>query len=96
MSKWIIGDIHGTYFTMLALIEKVYKKDSNAEIIFVGDFVDKGPRSKEVLEYILPRIESGEFKAVKGNHEGLMYNGIYHPFSSNWSYNGLFSYNTFI
>jgi len=88
MSKWCISDVHGCYLTMLALIEKVKEKDSEAEFIFTGDFVDRGPKSKEVLEYILPRIESGEFKAVKGNHEEIMHNGIYHPFSSNWDSNG--------
>jgi len=44
MSKWVIGDIHGTYDTMIALIEKVRAKDENAEIIFTGDFVDAAAR----------------------------------------------------
>jgi len=88
MSIWCISDVHGCYLTMLALIEKVKAKDSEAEFIFTGDFIDRGPKSKDVLGYILPRIESGEFKAVKGNHEEIMYNGIYHPFGSNWDDNG--------
>jgi len=82
--KWIIGDVHGCLDTMLALMERVKEKDSGAEFIFTGDFVDRGPNSKGVLEYILPRIDSGEFRAVKGNHEEIMYNGIHHPFRSNW------------
>ena len=86
--KYIIGDIHGCYFTLIALIDKIYKKDSEAEIIFTGDFVDRGPASKEVLEYILPRIESGEFRAVRGNHEEIMYNGVNYPFGANWEANG--------
>jgi len=88
MSIWCISDVHGCYLTMLALMEKVKTKDSEAEFIFTGDFVDRGPKSKEVLEYIIPRIESEEFKAVKGNHEEIMYNGIYYPFGSNWDDNG--------
>lgn len=86
--KWCIADVHGCYLTMLALIEKVKEKDSEAEFIFTGDFVDRGPKSKEVLEYVLPRIKSGEFKAVRGNHEEIMYNAIHHPFSANWDANG--------
>jgi len=88
MSKWIIGDVHGCYLTMLELIKKIKTKDENPEIIFTADFVDRGPRSKEVLEYIIPRLETGEFEAVLGNHEEIMYNGIYHPFGSNWDANG--------
>ena len=88
MSKWICGDIHGCYLTMIALIEKIKQKDKDAEIIFSGDFVDRGPRSKDVLEYILPRIRTGEFKAVLGNHEEIMYDGIFNPLQSNWAANG--------
>jgi len=86
--KWIIGDIHGTYLTMMALIDKIKTKDENAEIIFVGDFCDKGPRSKEVIEYILSGVESGEFQAVRGNHEEIMYHGIFYPFGIDWDANG--------
>jgi len=86
--KWIISDIHGCFNTLLALIEKVKKEDENAEFIFVGDFVDRGDKSKEVLEYLIPKLKSGEYMAVQGNHEGIMYDGIYHPFGSNWGSNG--------
>jgi len=86
--KWIIGDIHGCYETMMALLEKIKSKDENPEIIFVGDFVDKGLKSKKVLEHIIPRLKSGEYKAVKGNHEELIYDGVYNPFISTWIQNG--------
>jgi len=45
-------------------------------------------RSKEVLEYIIPRLKTGEFKAVRGNHEDIMYDGLFHPIQSIWSRNG--------
>jgi len=84
MSKYIIGDIHGSYLTMLALIEKVKEKDPKAEFIFTGDYIDRGPRSAEVVEFIIEGIKSGEFQGVRGNHEGLMYEFFQSRFGSNW------------
>lgn len=46
---YIIGDIHGEYDTLIKLIEKL---PFNAEIIFVGDLIDRGAKSREVIELI--------------------------------------------
>ena len=63
---YIIGDVHGNFQTLKALISKLPK---NSEIIFVGDLVDRGLNSKEVIEFI--RINN--YKCVLGNHEKLMF-----------------------
>jgi len=83
--KWIIGDVHGCLKTLLALMDKVESQDSEAEFIFCGDFVDRGPRSAEVVDFILKGVKAKEFKAVKGNHEGLMYSYFQSKFESNWT-----------
>jgi diadenosine tetraphosphatase ApaH/serine/threonine PP2A family protein phosphatase len=83
--KWIISDIHGCMKTLLALMDKIETQDKNPEYIFVGDFVDRGPRSAEVVEFILEGVKSREFKAVKGNHESLMYLYFQSKFGSNWT-----------
>ena len=59
----IISDIAGRYKTLLALIEKM----PDDEVISIGDMIDRGPRSKEVLEWFM---ENG--KAILGNHEHFM------------------------
>jgi serine/threonine protein phosphatase 1 len=82
--KWIVGDIHGCLKTLLALMDKVEAKDPKAEFIFCGDFVDRGPRSAEVVEFILEGVKQREFKAVKGNHEGIMHSYFQSRFGSNW------------
>ncbi|MDX1810065.1 MAG: metallophosphoesterase family protein [Sulfurospirillaceae bacterium] len=66
---FIIGDVHGCYYTLLALIKKLPKK---AKLIFLGDLCDKGNFSKEVIEFV---IENGH-QCVKGNHEYMMHNFI--------------------
>lgn len=62
---YIIGDVHGNFDTLKTLIAKL---PLNSEIIFVGDLVDRGLNSKEVLEFI--RINN--YKSVLGNHERMM------------------------
>ncbi len=77
----IVGDIHGCAKTLKKLLlelgygldaEGVYKHP-NRIAIFLGDFIDRGPYQREVIEIVRPMIESGSAKAVMGNHE---YNAI--------------------
>jgi len=97
---YVIGDVHGEYDTLVKLVEKLPK---DAEIIFVGDLVDRGAKSKEVIEF----IRKNNYRCVLGNHEEFMieYGATYtksYPESTNnsfmhtWYNNGgdatLFSY----
>ena len=61
---YIIGDVHGCYRSLLALIEQLpHKFDS--KICFVGDLIDRGPASADVVEFVRTR----GYDAVMGNHE---------------------------
>jgi serine/threonine protein phosphatase 1 len=59
----IISDIAGEYDTFMALLKKM----PDDEVISVGDMVDRGPKSKEVIEFFM---KNG--KAILGNHEHMM------------------------
>lgn len=61
----IIGDVHGCYNTLMKLIEQ-FPKDQ--QICFVGDLIDRGPNSKQVLDFVL----DGRYDCVIGNHEEMM------------------------
>lgn len=65
---FIIGDVHGCLKTLEALIDKLPNQD---DIIFVGDLIDRGPSSKEVLDYIK---DHPLWQVVRGNHEDMMLN----------------------
>lgn len=81
-SRIIIGDVHGCYATLLALIAKLPK---DVPITFVGDLVDRGPHSRDVVAYV---IEKGH-DCVKGNHEDMMVASTTDLDSrANWLYNG--------
>ena len=64
---YIIGDVHGCYKTLLALIDKLPKKEQS-NICFVGDLVDKGNNSKDVVEF----VKTNNYSCVLGNHEMYM------------------------
>jgi hypothetical protein len=72
----LIGDIHGHADELVRLLESLgyatvggsYRR-SDRKVIFLGDFIDRGPHIRQVLEIVRPMIEAGHALAVMGNHE---------------------------
>lgn len=62
---YIIGDVHGCYKTLMALVNKLPK---DAKLCFVGDLIDRGPQSADVIEF----VKSNNHDCVLGNHEYMM------------------------
>lgn len=52
MSIYAIGDIHGC-FEKLEQLFKIITLEEDDEIIFLGDYIDRGPDSKEVIDFII-------------------------------------------
>lgn len=80
----IIGDVHGGFNTLRKLVDKL-PQDEN--ICFVGDLIDRGPKSVEVVDFV---IENG-FDCVLGNHEELMIHAekyLDREAAQIWHYNG--------
>ena len=73
----IIGDIHGHADELVALLRALgYVKTGGAfrhpdgrKAIFVGDFIDRGPKIRQVLETVRSMVEAGSALAILGNHE---------------------------
>lgn len=72
----LIGDIHGHADELLQLLEVLgYQKSQGVyrhperRAVFLGDFIDRGPKIREVLEIVRPMTEAGHALAVMGNHE---------------------------
>ena len=59
---WIIGDVHGCIKTLESLLKKLPKVD---KVIFVGDLIDRGENSKEVVQL----VRDSSYDCVLGNHE---------------------------
>jgi len=71
---FVIGDIHGMLDPLKNLIWKIEDKckrgEDIEELIFLGDYIDYGPNSKEVIDYITALPYKKTFLA--GNHEDLL------------------------
>lgn len=70
----IVGDIHGEIDALESLIHHLgYQNDGrhpeNRKLVFVGDFIDRGPDSPQVLRRIQQWVANGNAFAILGNHE---------------------------
>src|SRR2546423_6721755 len=66
--RWIIGDIHGMLAPLKRLLDEVNELDSRAKFYFVGDYVNRGPDSKGVIDLLLS-LNGARF--VRGNHDDI-------------------------
>ncbi len=68
-----IGDIHGASAALDALMDAV-KPTPDDVLVFLGDYVDRGPDSKGVLDRLLALSQSLQLVCLRGNHELMMLN----------------------
>jgi serine/threonine protein phosphatase 1 len=86
---YAIGDIHGRADLLKILLEKIRKDivESDFEaarpaIVFLGDYIDRGPSSHDVVDIILRLEDSGqEIHPLKGNHEEALLQFLGEPTS---------------
>ena len=63
----IVGDIHGTFSTLQAALDAVGFDPARDRLFSVGDLVDRGPESLDVLEW----LDKPWFHPVQGNHDAM-------------------------
>jgi serine/threonine protein phosphatase 1 len=66
--RWIIGDIHGMLRPLEALVRAIDRHDPQRQLLFVGDFVNRGPDSKGVIDLLLALPDA---HVVRGNHDDV-------------------------
>lgn len=68
----IVGDIHGQFFDLVAMLRKIRVPESTTtKILFMGDYVDRGEYGPEVITYLLTLkicFPNSVF-LLRGNHE---------------------------
>ena len=74
---WAIGDVHGCADLLHALLAQIFamaSMQSPTRIIFLGDYVDRGPGSREVLDLLieLQSLERVRPSFIRGNHDFMM------------------------
>ncbi len=70
---WFVGDIHGEIRLLNRLLENIIMFRPE-RIVFVGDYIDRGPHSKEVVDRIMGM--DVPVTCLMGNHEMMMLNAI--------------------
>jgi len=78
-----IGDIHGRRDLLVRLLNKIRNeiRGERCELIFLGDYIDRGADSRGVLDILVDLSEDDEFETVflKGNHEATMLDFLSSP-----------------
>jgi diadenosine tetraphosphatase ApaH/serine/threonine PP2A family protein phosphatase len=92
---YAVGDIHGRLDLLDAMLgrSEVDASKSHAVrriLVFLGDYVDRGPDSKGVIDRLIDGLPDGfETRFLKGNHEAILLNFLDDAWSlDNWLLNG--------
>ncbi|NQW30591.1 MAG: serine/threonine protein phosphatase [Ignavibacteria bacterium] len=76
MSSFAIGDVHGCLLTLRCLVEEKIGLAKTDHVVFLGDYIDRGPDSKGVLDYLHQLSLDGHHTTVlRGNHDDLLVRG---------------------
>ncbi|WP_242221761.1 metallophosphoesterase [Shinella zoogloeoides] len=75
---FIIADLHGRHDLLLMAIERIEQSShSGGTVVFTGDYVDRGPASRQVIETLMagPQTPRWKWVCLQGNHEEIMLAG---------------------
>jgi serine/threonine protein phosphatase 1 len=85
-----IGDIHGCFDSFKELVENQIQLAKVDKLVLLGDYIDRGKNSKEVIDYIIDLDEKGyDIISLVGNHELLLLEAFADEKNKlNWIQNG--------
>lgn len=72
-----ISDIHGCFDELMALYAKLPIDPEKDKMVFLGDYIDRGPKSSEVVQQLMDWKEKyPHWVMVQGNHEDMMLDAL--------------------
>ncbi len=83
MPTYVIGDIHGCLRALDTLLQAT-SPGSDDELVFLGDYVDRGPACKQTLDRVMELRQDGRVTTLKGNHEIMMLNSLHNAAYADW------------
>jgi serine/threonine protein phosphatase 1 len=88
--RFAVGDVHGCCKTLRALVEGTILLTSTDTLYLLGDYIDRGPDSKGVLDYLMHLRETGyDVRPLMGNHEEMALRAVENPLiRRTWFANG--------
>jgi serine/threonine protein phosphatase 1 len=74
MRVYSITDVHGMKELLVKALKMIEEREEQANVVFKGDYVDRGPDSKGVVDILMqgPRRKGDRWKVLKGNHEDMV------------------------
>ena len=83
-----IGDIHGCFHSLTTLIAFVRVGEDDI-LVTLGDYIDRGPRSREVIDWLIAFDQTNTLIPLRGNHEVMMLDARTHfTASRRWALSG--------
>ena len=88
-TTFVIPDIHGCYDLMQAALAAIEQRENKGKVVFLGDYIDRGPDSAAVISHLMRGAPEGwEWVCLKGNHEDMMVGALGGPDEGWWLGNG--------
>jgi len=73
VDTYVFADVHGMRHRLMDLLNRIPWRASSDTLIFLGDYIDRGPDSKGVLDIILDLMDVGvRVLCLRGNHEWML------------------------
>jgi len=81
---YAVGDIHGRADLLAQLLaciddDRAAYPAARAVEVFVGDYIDRGPQTREVLDMLVARSRNRQLICLKGNHETYIPDFLHNP-----------------
>lgn len=78
---YAIGDVHGRYDLLSRLLEMIAADKAShpridSQIIMLGDYIDRGPQSRQVCEALMALERSDAVRCLRGNHEQIVLDAL--------------------
>ncbi|MCA9877235.1 MAG: serine/threonine protein phosphatase [Thermomicrobiales bacterium] len=78
MKTFVFSDIHGCYDELMALYRQLPLQPERDRVIFLGDYIDRGPASRRVLEQVMAwQQRYPHWVFLGGNHEDMMLDALH-------------------
>lgn len=71
MPIFAIGDVHGCAEELVELLDRI-PRDGDTTVVMLGDYIDRGPSSRRVLEILMEEKKRRRMVTLAGNHEEMM------------------------
>lgn len=78
MATFIFPDIHGCLRTLQCILEEQVQPTRSDTLVFLGDYIDRGPNSAGTIDYLVELQKSGyTLVAIRGNHEQMLLDSLF-------------------